>query len=602
MERFSSMLDKINPTLIIFTDEKTVDPVKNKSHLLPKKLKYIFMESKLSKDMQKQLSIDKLPKMRLYYNHPKLYSEFSMSFNYLKGPNGMFEIIEFLKRKLQKSFFTFEKDKKMSEKVMRLASKSGKAHFLFVLQKYLPFCEDTSVFKTKRKHLKMMKEFFLVLSRVMSPISSLYVTDTNKLKKYKLEFDGVLMSRNEDKNETVREIKWFGENLERNKNANDYNGESDTDNWICNGLFIFDSVQREYKMMSLERYLNGSIEKNVFVLEVRRVYNQLQNQVFPKFKPRKLSSIWDQSILRSNKQLSSYHPGKIILINEEFMNMYLSSETKKNLLLSMKSTKENEKTGIYSQSKIFILDSNDEFYQSKYERLLGFNFRDYYMYYVDSSNANSRDSIMKFRYLKGLSMESKEINKQDMSIDLTPKEFLIKIQNKKIEPFKISKNYQEYKEISLNQISECEENQKCPDRKLCPGNKLIQKNGVYEISSRMFNESVIQSVSNSVVYLYDSCITLNELSVLEIIRLHNSNLNVYLFDVAYNEHEKIDFNVQFGEKRILLFVGERKGPTVVNLEKMMSKIKSLDFREKLAQKIVGLVRNLEKKKISAEDI
>ena len=545
--------------------------------------------------------------MRLYHNDIKLFSEFSLNFKYLLGKNGLFEISDFIRRKLHSSFTNLKKQVKLAERILSRAANYGKPHFLLVLERHLPFCEDTDLFETNRDNLLQMKNLFRTLSRVMSPVPSLYVTDTQDLLKFDLHFDSLLFSQNSGKANNIRNISW------RNQKVQD--SSEQTSKSLCNGLFVFNGVQTAYSFVSLEAFFNKQISSTEAILKIKDRFKLIKEQFFPLFRPDNIEQIWnrldqDQKHLRGSNASNSarprildYQPGKYLFINEPFMNNFLAPATKDAILLSIKNPPQKIRDHpLFSKSRVFFLDHTDPHSKAQYEQLLGFDYSDYYMFFIDSSKAQSKHQIRKFRYLKSLTSGSQEINGDQMSLDLNISGLLSLIDSGAVSEFKLSKDFQYLPDATTSALSTCDQDLSCLDHTICPGNSLIQHQGVFELTSQMFQESVIASPHTSLLYLFDSCVSLAEIKLFSDIKSQRPLANVFFMDITHNELKDIDFETQFGAQKVLIFLAGKKTPVVVNLKKFLRKTRNQEFRGLVANKLMSMVDNLEAKRVNAEDI
>ena len=567
----------------------------------------MFIDPTTSKELQTPLFLEEIPKMRLYHNDIKLFSEFSLNFKYLQGKNGLFEISDFLRRKLHSSFTNLKKQVKLAERILSRAALFGKPHFLMVLERHLPFCEDNDVFETNRDNLLQMKNLFLTLSRVMSPVPSLYVTDTQDLLNFDLHFDGLLFSQDSGKANNIRNISW------RNQEVQDSSEQPSKS--LCNGLFVFNGVQAAYSFVSLQAFFNKQISFTETILKIKSQFELIKEQFFPLFRPGNIEQIWnrldqDQTHLRGSNnsnsaksQILDYHPGKYFFINEPFMNNFLSPATKDAILMSIANPPQKIKNHpLFYNSRVFFLDHTDPYVKTQYEQLLGYDYSDYYMFFIDSSKAQSKHQIRKFRYLKSLTSGSQEINGNQMSLDLNISGLLSLIDSGAVSQFKLSKDFQYLPDSSTSALSTCDHHLSCLDSEICPGNNLVQHQGVFELTSQMFQESVIASPKTSVLYLFDSCLSLAEIKLFSDIKSQRPLANVFFMDITHNELEDIDFETQFGARKVLIFLAGKKTPVVVNLVKFLRKTRDQEFRAIVANKLVNMVDNLEAKRVNAEDI
>ena len=131
-------------TLVVFGSKTFPDYLTSKKDLLPKKIKYIFFpHQKFSSNnkLQETLKIKKLPCMRLYYGHSDLFSEFSLTMETLNRQSFLFEVGDFIQRRINQSFFSFGKDQKRAKQMLEYIRNRKKGFLFLNLQKDQSFCD-----------------------------------------------------------------------------------------------------------------------------------------------------------------------------------------------------------------------------------------------------------------------------------------------------------------------------------------------------------------------------------------------------------------------------------------------------------------------------
>jgi hypothetical protein len=202
-------------------------------------------------------------------------------------------------------------------------------------------------------------------------------------------------------------------------------------------------------------------------------------------------------------------------------------------------------------------------------------------------------------------------NNLNQDINVEPDVFLNQIKENKFNSHKLDKvsdQLPDQSPLTLNDLSEdiskCEADNSCHETLTCQPLKMLEINPIYEISGNMFQSTIIESLSHSFVYTFRYCLSIMEILMLRELGeiLKESDMSVYVFDVALNEMENLDVGDKYGDKSGLIFIKGRVKPFVLNLRAPVGKVENVEKRKMLVESLSKMALNTVSKYLKVEDM
>ena len=138
---------------------------------------------------------------------------------------------------------------------------------------------------------------------------------------------------------------------------------------------------------------------------------------------------------------------------------------------------------------------------------------------------------------------------------------------------------------------------------MCQPLRLFEISPLFEITSGMFQSSVLDSNYHSFVFTYRFCLSVSELIFLKELAefLKKFDISVFLYDVSLNELETIDISKNYGDKNGLIFVKDRVKPFVLNLESAINQINLEDKRKQFVDSLKNMILKTLRKHSKTEE-
>lgn len=196
------------------------------------------------------------------------------------------------------------------------------------------------------------------------------------------------------------------------------------------------------------------------------------------------------------------------------------------------------------------------------------------------------------------------------NINIEPEIFIEEVSNNQITPFRLDKSSPilfDQPPITSKDIEQltnkCSSTGSCSDVLMCQPLRLLELAPMFELSSGMFQSSVLESELHSFVYIFRFCMSLSEVILLkELAESFGDSVGVFAFDVSLNELEAVDISQNYGDKNGLIFLKGKTKPFVLDLESSIAKIGSEETRKLFVSSLKQAIGNVLQKNEKTEEI
>jgi hypothetical protein len=194
------------------------------------------------------------------------------------------------------------------------------------------------------------------------------------------------------------------------------------------------------------------------------------------------------------------------------------------------------------------------------------------------------------------------------NVDIDPKTFIQKITDEEMERVRLDKasqiilNQQSIKGSDIDSLLNNCTLGNCHENLLCQPSRLLEIDPMYEISSKMFQSSVIESNSNVFIFTFSFCLSIKEIIfVKELAELMKNDISVFVYDVSLNELELVDISGNYGKQKGLIFLQGRTKPFVLDLKSSIQMIDSEQKRKLFVESLQRTIQNVIQKNQKTEE-
>lgn len=265
---------------------------------------------------------------------------------------------------------------------------------------------------------------------------------------------------------------------------------------------------------------------------------------------------------------------------------------------------------------MFSFDQNDSLLTNYILSTVIGNDRVSHLYHYFQAKGSTLWSSSRYRHLSA-PQENSNLVKEDAAmkplgpnINIEPEVFIKEITTEEASPVRLDKLSPilfDQPPITSENIehlaAHCLSSGSCSDMLMCQPLRLLELKPMFEVSSGMFQSSVLESESDSFVYIFRFCLSINEVLLLkELAESVQDSVSVFAYDVALNELEAVDISATYGDKNGLIFLNGKTKPLVLDLRSSIAKIDSEDTRKLFVSSLKKAIANVVHKHEKTEEI